>query len=479
MGAQYSLLSPEITLAVAAIIVLAVGLMLPKGPRKGMVPLTVLAILVTAAVTGSQFFVGTQGSFLNGMYFTDPFSNFFKLLFLATALLVVLASTDYVQKFPAHRGEFYGLVLFAVLGMMVMSGAGDLITLYIGLETMTITFYVLVAYRTGDAKSSEAGFKYLVLGSASSAVFLYGVSFLYGLTGSTLISDIASSLANDMSPATILAVVLVFAGFAFKISLIPFHMWAPDIYEGAPTPITAYLAAASKAAGFAALVRVLIIGLKAQTFGVTTEYVLGALIGITMIGGNLMAIPQKNFKRMMAYSSIAQAGYIAIGLLAGTQAGVKGVLFYAMIYAFATMGAFTVAIMVSGVQGSAEIKDFAGLARRSPLAATVMTVSLLSMAGIPPLAGFVGKFYLFTAVIDSGWISLAYVGFVMSMISVYYYLLVVRTMFLDEGANLPVITPASPAKFSLLITMLATVALGVYPSPLAQMAISAASSLFH
>jgi len=477
MNAQYSFLAPEITLAVVAIVILAIGLMIPKGTRKGMVPLTILGILVTIAVAGVQFYNGVHGSFLEGMYMADNYANFFKLLFLVSALLVVLSSTDYVQKLPSHRGEFYGLILFAALGMMIMAGSGDLITLYVGLELMTISFYILVAYLSEDGKAGEAGLKYLILGAASSAILLYGVSFIYGLTGSTLITDIAAKIGSDMSPATILAVVLVLAGFSFKISLIPFHMWAPDIYEGAPTPITAYLAVASKAAGFAALVRVVMIALKTQVLDGTAAIVLAVLIAVTMIAGNLMAIPQKNFKRMMAYSSISQAGYISVGLLAGTIDGVKGVLFYAMIYVFANMGAFTVATLVSTVQGSEEIKDYAGLARRSPLAAAVMTVSLLSMAGIPPLAGFVGKFYLFKALLDQGWLPLVFIAFVMSMVSVYYYLLVTRSMYMEEGGELPNIVAKGATKFTLVATMLITLFFGIYPGPLAKMAALAAQSL--
>ncbi len=480
LGPQYSLLVPEITLAIVAIVVLSIGLMLPKGPRKGMAPLTIIGIIVAGVVSASQFVAGTQGTFLDGMYFTDAYSSFFKLLFLSAALLVVLSSTEYVQKLPAHRGEFYALILFAALGMVIMAGSGDLITLYIGLELMTISFYVLVAYLTDNPKSTEAGMKYLILGAASSAVFLYGVSFLYGLTGSTVITEVAAGLGNlnGFTPASILAVVLVLAGFAFKISLIPFHMWAPDIYEGAPTPITAYLAVASKAAGFAAMVRVFLIGLKSQALTGTPEVVLAVLIAITMIAGNLMAIPQKNFKRLMAFSSIAQAGYIAVGLLTANNQGVKGILFYSMIYVFANMGAFTVATMVSTNQGSEEIKDFAGLARRSPLAAAVMTISLLSLAGIPPLAGFVGKFYLFKALLDQGWVPLVFIGFIMSMVSVYYYLLVVRTMYMEEGEGLPVIRSGGATRFALLVTMVITLLLGIYPSPLADMATKAATSLF-
>ncbi len=474
---NYALLAPEITLAIVAVVILAIGLMIPKGPHKGMVPLTILGLLLTMGVTGGQFAANVHGTFLNGMYYADNYASFFKLLFLTAALLVVLSSTEYVQKLPAHRGEFYALILFAALGMMIMAGSGDLITLYIGLETMTISFYVLVAYLTEDGKSSEAGLKYLILGAVSSAVLLYGISFVYGLTGSTVIAEVASSLGSSISPAIILALVMVLVGFAFKISLIPFHMWAPDIYEGAPTPVTAYLAVASKAAGFAALTRVFLIGFQQQVYGGSPEVVLAVLIAVTMIAGNLMAIPQKSFKRMMAYSSIAQAGYLAIGLLAGDQAGVKAVLFYAMIYVFANMGAFTVATLIANAQGSDQIKDFAGLARRSPFAAAVMLISLLSLAGIPPLAGFVGKFYLFSAVINQGWVSLAYIGFVMSMVSVYYYLSVVKTMYMEPGEGLPKIGLGGASKFTLFVTMIVTLFIGIYPTPLAQMAISAAKSL--
>lgn len=470
-------LTPEVALAALSLILLAIGLLIPPGARKGMLPLTVFSILGILAYTLFDFFYGSKASFLGGMYIHDQFAVYFKVLFLAAALLVVLSSGGYIQKLPGHRGEFYSLILAATLGMMIMAGSGDLITMYIGLELMTISFYILVAYLTNDGRSSEAGIKYLVLGASSSAILLYGISFVYGLTGSTQLSEIASSIGSNLSPAAFLAAVFLLAGLGFKISLVPFHLWAPDIYEGAPTPVTAFLAIASKAAAFAALIRVYLITMNSQAFSATGQTLLIVLAAMTMILGNLIAIPQTNIKRLLAYSSIAQAGYLMVGIIAQSIAGVKGVLFYAMIYVFANMGAFAVATHVAEKQESDQIKDFAGLARRSPLAAVVMTASLLSLAGIPPLAGFVGKFYLFSSVMDQGYTAIAYIGFVMSMVSVYYYLSVVKVMFLGEGEGLPDIPVHGAMKFTMVFSMLITIAIGIYPTPLAQMAIAAAQSL--
>lgn len=472
-----SVLTPEVALTALALIILAIGLLVPPSARKGIMPLTVFSLMGLLAYTLYDFFYGAQSLFLGGMYIHDQFAVFFKVLFLAAALLVVLSSGGYVQKFAEHSGKFYSLILTATLGMMIMAGAGELITMYVGLELMTISFYILVAYLADDARSSEAGVKYLVLGATSSAILLYGISLIYGLTGSTQFSEIAGKIASNLTPASFLATVFLLAGLGFKISLVPFHLWAPDIYEGAPTPVTAFLAIASKAAAFAALIRVYLLMMNSQAFSQTGLTLLMLLAILTMILGNLVAIPQTNIKRLLAYSSIAQAGYLMVGILAVSVPGVKGVLFYAMIYVFANMGAFAVATHVADKQGSDQIKDFAGLARRSPLAAVVMTASLLSLAGIPPLAGFVGKFYLFSAVMARGFTAIAYIGFVMSMVSVYYYLSVVKVMFLGEGEGLPDIPVHGAAKFTMVFTMLITIAIGLYPTPLAQMAMAAAQSL--
>ena len=472
-----TVLMPEVMIAAMAMIVLAIGLLSPNGAGKGMMPITAFSLIGVLSYTLYDFFNGQKATFMDGMYMHDQFAVYFKVLFLVAALLVVLSSQDYVQRFEEHRYKFYSLLLTATLGMMLMAGAGELMTMYMGLEVMTISFYILVAYMADDARSSEAGVKYLVLGGTSSAILLYGISLIYGLTGSTELVKIASGLGANLTPASFLATVFLLAGIGFKISLVPFHLWAPDIYEGAPTPVTAFLAIASKAAAFAVLIRVYLLTMNSQAFSVTGETLLVVLAALTMILGNLIAIPQTNIKRLLAYSSIAQAGYLMVGIIAASVAGIKGVLFYAMIYVFGNMGAFAVATHVAAKQGSDEIKDFAGLWRRSPLAAVVMTASLLSLAGIPPLAGFVGKFYLFSAVMDQGYIAIAYIGFVMSMASVYYYLSVVKVMFLNEGEGLPDIPVQGAAKFTMIFTMLITLAIGIYPTPLAQMAFAAAQSL--
>ncbi|WP_206812641.1 NADH-quinone oxidoreductase subunit N [Paradesulfitobacterium ferrireducens] len=470
-------LTPEIATAALTLILLAIGMLIPAGARRGMQPLTVFGLLGILGYILYDLFYAKMGPAFQGMYFHDQFADFFKILFLAAALLVVLFSGAYIQKLPAYRGEFYALLVAATLGMMILAGAGDLLTLYVGLELMTISFCILVCYLPNNGGSCEAGLKYLVLGAAASAILLYGISLIYGLTGSTQLAQIASRLGDNLSPSLILATVFLLAGFGFKISLVPFHMWAPDIYEGAPTPVTAYLAMASKAAAFAALIRVYLVTLESQSFAQAGVALLLILAALTMIVGNLMAIPQTNIKRMMAFSSVAQAGYLLVGVIAESNAGVKGVLFYAMIYVFANAGVFAVIAHVEPAQDSDEIKDYAGLARRSPLAAAVLTVSVLSMAGIPPLAGFVGKFYLFSAVMSTGYSWIAFVGFVMSMVSVYYYLSIVRVMYLGEGEGLPEIPVYGAAKFTMLFAMLITVFLGIYPTPLAQMALTAAKSL--
>lgn len=473
-----TVLTPEIAIAVMALLILAIGLLTPHGFQRGIMPVTVFSLLGVLGYTLYDFFFGRDATFLYGMYMHDQFAVYFKILFLVAALLVVLSSKDYVQKLSEHSYKFYALLLFATLGMMLMAGAGELITMYIGLELMTISFYILVAYLLRDPRSSEAGVKYLILGAASSAILLYGISFIYGLTGATELAEITVALGTVLTPASFLATVFVLAGLSFKISLVPFHLWAPDIYEGAPTPVTAFLAIASKAAAFAVLIRVYLIMMNSQAFSATGQTLLVVLAALTMIIGNLIAIPQTNIKRLLAYSGIAQAGYLMAGVIAQSEAGIKGVLFYAMIYVFANVGAFAVATHVAERQDSGEIKDFAGLWRRSPLAAAVMTACLLSLAGIPPCAGFVGKLYLFSAVMDQGYVGIALIGFVMSMVSVYYYLSVVKVMFLTDGDDLPDIPVHGGMKFTLVFSMVITLVIGIYPTPLAQMAITAAQSVF-
>ena len=474
MDVNISLLTIEIATAVLAMAILVIGVLVPKEQRYGLGYLLTFGLVAILFLSFGYYGINTR--VFEGTYIIDDFSIFFKQLFLIAGILVSMAATLYVKKIGSNYGEFFVMMAFATLGMMVLASSGDFITLYLGLELMTISFYILTGYKRDDAKSVEAGVKYLILGAMSSAILLYGMSLVYGITGTTVIAEIAAKLSGGaMSSGLVLGLVFLVAGFGFKISAVPFQMWSPDVYEGAPTPVTAYLAVGSKAAAFATLIRVFIIAFP----GYTNQWIplFAALAAITIVIGNLVAIPQTNIKRMLAYSSIAQAGYIMTGVVAANELGVKGVAFYAMLYVFATIGAFTVVMNFSANTGSDEIKDYGGLAQRSPLLAAVLTVSLLSMAGIPPLAGFAGKFYLFSSIVkDHLW--LVVLGLVMSMASVYYYLSVVKVMYMNDPVDdTPLIIPAG-AKFTLLAAMLITIFLGIYPQPLSVLANWASRALF-
>lgn len=472
-GFDVSLLSIEMLTVALGLAVLILGIITPEGAKRGLAWFTVLGLLIIMGVAIATW--GTSGTLLAGMFLVDNYATFWKITFLLAAALVVLGSMRYVDSI-GEQTEYYGTLVFATLGMMVMASAGDFITLYMGLELMTIAFVILVCLRKTDNKSVEAGIKYILLAAMSSAVLLYGISIIYGLTGSVMIAEVARSVAaNPVTPALILGVVMLVAGLGFKISAVPFHMWSPDVYEGAPTPVTAFLAVGSKAASFAVLLRVFIGALP----GIWDHWalVMAILAAVTIIVGNLVAIPQNNIKRLLAYSSIAQAGYILVGLVTASEAGIKGVMFYAFLYVFATVGAFTVATYFYTVTGSDKIKDYAGLSQRSPLMAAVMLVTMLSMAGIPPLAGFVGKFYLFQTVVEN-YLWLAFIGLIMSMVSVYYYLRVALVMYRDEPVDPTPIKLSSPVAVTLVVTLVATLIIGVYPGPLSEVVNAAAHSFF-
>ena len=466
-------LTLEMLVAVLGLAVLILGIISPKGARSGLGWVSFLGLLGIIGVAITMW--GQSGELLAGMYLLDNYALFWKITFMVAAALVILGNMRHVDS-VGHQAEYYSLTIFATLGMMVMASAGDLMTLYLGLELMTIAFVVLVCLRKTDNKSVEAGMKYILLAGMSSAVLLYGLSLLYGLTGSVIMLEISRIIAmQPVSPALILALVLLIAGLGFKISAVPFHMWSPDVYEGAPTPVTSFLSMGSKAASFAIILRLFITALP----GVWENWamVIAILAGITIIIGNLVAIPQTNIKRLLAYSSIAQAGYIMVGMVTASEAGIKGVMFYAFLYVFATAGAFTVAAYFYNVTGSDELKDYAGLSQRSPLMAAVMLVALLSMAGIPPLAGFVGKFYLFKTIVD-GYLWLVFIGLIMSMVSVYYYLRVALVMYRDEPKDPSPISISGPVTVTLIVTMLVTLIIGIYPGPLSEVVNSAAHSFF-
>jgi NADH-quinone oxidoreductase subunit N len=470
---NFNALMLEMAVALLALLILVADLLMEPGQSRRK-----LGYLAIAGLTGvllvSLGRYGMQGAFFNGLFLQDDYALFFKQTFLIGAILVCLFSLDTVDNLPHSRAEFYVLLLFAVVGMMILASANDLISLYVGIELMTFSFFILVGYVLCETKSTEAAIKYLVLASAASAVMLYGMSLLFGIAGQLSYNALTKGLTA--SPALIVGGVMVLSGFAFKIAAPPFHMWAPDVYEGAPIPVTALLAMGSKAAGFAAMVRIF-----AEVFpgtGYPWPLLLLVLSGAAMLVGNLAAIPQTNLKRMLAYSSVAQAGYLLTGMLSGGFAGVKGVLFYLMIYVFANVGAFAVLTAVSRHRNGETIGDIAGLSRKAPVLAVVMTVSLLSMAGIPPLAGFVGKFFLFSSAIDAGYLWIAVLGFVLSMVSVYYYLNVVKSMYLGAPADDRPFEIAMPVRVTAVFAMAATLAMGVYPGPLSQLAETAAKTVF-
>ena len=483
MCLNYRLLFPEVFLFIWAIFIFVLDFFLRKENKHNLGYVCALGIGITLALV----FLSEKGSLFGQMFLADDFSLFFKLIFLVSAFLAILSSIDFIKKIEKYRGEYFGLILLSTVGMMFLASAGELLSLYVALELTTIPLFVLAAYLKENYRSSEAGLKYMILGAISSAVLLYGISLIYGVTGTTDLLAIKSSLIEQFSdfgkagPALFLGLIFMIAGFGFKLALVPFHMWAPDVYQGAPTPVTAYLSVASKAAGLAAFVRIFVQAFVVYQFDwVTIVYVL-AVLG--MILGNIIALMQTDIKRMLAYSSIAQIGYILIGMIALSERGISALAFYTFAYLFANMGAFIVAITFSNSTGSDEIKDYADLSRRSPILAILMTIFLLSLVGIPPLAGFVGKYYLFASAIEKGYLGIVIVAILTSVISLYYYVGVVREMYFHREAeqNPHPVKIAVPfgLKLALLICFLGVIIAGLYPNPIIEAATQAARVFYY
>ncbi|MEW5982143.1 MAG: NADH-quinone oxidoreductase subunit N [Acidobacteriota bacterium] len=469
-------LTPELMLAGAALVVLVLRAILPRD-NQGILSWFALAALVATGAAVVTMTGTTPVSVSRGLIAVDSFAAFFKLLFLLAAALTILMSTRYLEVEGASPGEYVFLVLCATLGMMFMAGGTDLISIFVGLETMAIAFYILTGMLKPNRRSNEAAVKYFILGTFSLGLLLYGMSLMYGFTGTTNLRAIAVALASQGRDGwLVLAVVMIVAGVGFKIAAVPFHMWAPDVYEGAPTPITAFLSVGSKAASFSMLLRILVEGLPAASADWTLLlYVLSVL---TMTVGNIAALTQSNIKRMLAYSSIAHAGYVLIGVIAGTPRGIASTLIYLMVYAFMQMGAFAVVVMMRRADAIGdELKDLSGLFSRQPGAALGMLVFMLSLGGIPPTAGFMGKFWLFSAAIDANYVWLAVIGVLNSVVSIYYYLRVVVFMFMKSEAtgSEPAIGPALTA--ALAVGVVGTLVLGVYPRPLFELAEVSARTL--
>jgi NADH-quinone oxidoreductase subunit N len=401
-----------------------------------------------------------------GSLVVDGFSLFFNWMFIAASLLVALFSYRYLEVEGEHHGEYYGLILLAQSGMFFLAAGTDLITLFVGLELMALCFYVLVGFLRADKRSNEAAVKYLLLGAFSSGFLVYGFSLLYGVSGSTKLREIAAAVAGRPAtdPVIVLALVTTAVGLLFKISAVPFHMWAPDAYEGAPTTVTAYLSVGSKAASIAFLMRIFLGPLAAARAAWEPLLVVVALASLTV--GNLAAITQHNVKRLLAYSSISHAGYMLLGVIAGNETGIKGVAVYVLAYTFTNLGAFLVVVALrrEGLIGE-NVDDLAGLMRKSPTYALLMLVCLLSLAGIPPTAGFIGKYYIFLALIQGGRYVLAAVAALYVAVAIYYYFRLVRSMFMSEVEDTGRLETTFGVRVAALLTGLGTLGIGVYPEP--------------
>jgi NADH-quinone oxidoreductase subunit N len=466
------LLAPELSLAGTAILVILLDLVTE---RKGwLVAVGIAGILVSAGFTLAMWGGSSQAIF-NNMLAVDGFALFFKLLFLGIAALVMLTSVDYVAKFARFQGEYYALVLLAALGMMLMAATAELISIYIALELASISLYALVGFLK-DTKSTEASLKYLLLGAVASAVLLFGMALVFGFTGKTQLGEIAQAIqamsppAALASPGLILGVVLLIAGFGFKIAAIPFHMWVPDVYEGAPTPITAYLSVGSKAAGFAVILRVFFSALGTpQWLSLDWGLIFAVLSAIGMTVGNMAAIPQTNIKRMLGYSSIAQAGYLMVGLATvglSPEADVVGrssILFFLASYSLTNLGAFAAIIAISNTLNSDLIADYSGMIKRAPLLTLGLSLSLISLIGMPPAAGFMAKFYIFGGAVQHGLLWLVVIAVLNSVISAYYYLRVVKVMWFGEPASEEKVPSSGALRLALSLSCLGVLLLGIIP----------------
>jgi NADH-quinone oxidoreductase subunit N len=454
---------PEVIVITTGLLVLICDLILKKEHTLWLGWGGLLGIIAAAAATYGL--LGVNGSFFAGTILLDPFSAFFKFVFYIACGLGMLLSINYLKVEDIHRGEYYALMLFATSGMMLMASAGDLITLYLGLELMALSIYVLAGFMRHDNRSNEAAIKYLILGAFSSAIMLYGMSLLYGLAGTTSLSGILNFLrgADKTNPVVFLSMIMLVVSFGFKVAAVPFHMWVPDVYEGAPTSVTAFMSAGPKVAGFAVLLRVFLSTL-APLHADSTAIISGLAV-LTMAVGNIMALSQTNIKRMLAYSSIAHAGYALVGLAAGGPEGAASVMLYVCIYALMNMGAFGVVIMLrkAGERGE-EITDFAGIGKTNKTAAFLMLIFMFSLTGIPPLAGFVGKFYIFKAAVQAGLLWLAIAGVLFSAISAYFYLRVIMVMYMSEPKGSLELTASPSLALALAISVTAVIVIGVYPS---------------
>lgn len=469
---------PVLLVTGTAFLVIA-GDLWSEGPDRealGWIGLVGLAVTAITCVT----LWNTKLTAFTGAVTMDRYGLFFTLLFCLASALTLLMSMSYLELTEIKTGDYYSLVMLATAGMILMATTTDLISLFIALEVMSIAAYALAGIWREQRRANEAALKYFLLGAFASGFLLFGIALLYGATGHTVLAEIGMQIPKLGADQHFLAVAgmgLLLVGFAFKVALVPFHVWAPDVYEGAPTAVSGFMAVGIKAAGFAAFVRVFLHTL--QPFAVEWTGLLWILAVLTMTVGNVSALLQRNVKRMLAYSSVAHAGYLLVGMIAGGEDGGAAVLFYLISYSFMTLGAFAVVIAL-GRRGHAneELDDYNGVGFRSPFLGAAMTVFMLSLAGVPPLAGFIGKFYLFGAAVKSGYIGLAIIGVLNSLISVYYYIGVLVRLYMSEGTTEIVAPSSRPYLFAtLVLAVIGTIAVGLFPTSLFDLARSSFLSL--
>jgi len=469
--------APLAPVAVGGLTTLTADLFLPPGRKQYIAFLSLIALAASILLSINSWGFVRYG--LHDAVVLDRFSLFFYLVLDLIGILTILLSMSYLDRAAADQGEYYALVLFSVLGMMLMAAGGDLIVIFLGLETFSLALYILAGFRKTELRSNESALKYLLLGAFASGFFLYGIALIYGAIGTTVLRQIVASLSEGHPPAPLFWIGggLLLVGFGFKIASVPFHMWVPDVYEGAPTSVTAFMIAGTKAAAFAAFLRVFLLALPA--LHMRWSVAIWVLAVLTMTVGNLVALVQSNLKRMLAYSSIAHAGYLLIALVAGGSSGVGSILFYLVVYALMNLGVFAVII---GAQDSERerllLADYAGLGWQRPVLAACMAVFMFSLAGIPPTAGFMGKLYIFSAALEGHYSGLAVIGVLNSVISVYYYLRVVVIMYMSETASPPPLVRAPVAAIvAAVISVLGTLHLGLFPARLLDLARQSVSAI--
>ncbi len=483
-AADLFLVLPELLVITAACVVFVLDPVLRQSDKDSLVWVSLGTLALCMGLTVSQ--MGTQASIFSGLVVIDTYGAFWKLLLYFVTGLTILLSYSYLKEERLYVGEYYGFLLLSLCGMMVMVSAADLLTIYLGTELMSLCLYVMAGLKRKEPRSLEASAKYFVLGAFSSGILLYGISLLYGATGSTRLPAIASAVTAQgfTDPLLLFSTILLAVGFGFKLAVVPFHMWTPDVYQGAPTSVTAFMAVGSKAASFGAFLRVFVEGLG----GVKTDWsaIFLLLCLATLVVGNIVALVQTSIKRMLAYSSIAHAGYALIGVVAAGRAehssGIASVLLYIALYTFMTFGAFAIVAMLrKGTIEGEEIEDFTGLAKRHPLPALLMLVFMVSLAGIPPTAGFIGKLYVFRSAVEAGMTWLAVIALLFAAISAYYYLRVVMVMYMRdpiEGTDpVPRLVMSPTLSIVLACAVAGVVIFGIYPNPLVDLALQAVLTL--